>query len=46
MAWEYNVHHGDYSSQYWIVCFKVAKNVGLTNSHYKKNIVTMYSDGG
>lgn len=36
MAWEYNVHHGDYSSQYCTVCLKVAKNVSLKNSPYKK----------
>ena len=36
MAWEYNVRHGDCSSQHCIVCLKVAKNVGLKNSPYKK----------
>lgn len=33
--WGYNVHHGDYSQQYCILYFEVAKKVHLKYYHHK-----------
>ena len=45
--WGCNAQHSDYSQQYYIINFKVAKRLDLICSHHThKKMVIMWCDGG
>ena len=41
-----NAQHSDYSQEYCIINFKVAKSLDLNSSQHKKEMIIMWHDRG